>query len=297
MKFGTVLRADGVAVPVVGRNMGLVDLAALGADRGMSVPVPGRAFIIAWESGDVGLKGLVAAACSDDPAGLPMLPASAVRFLPPVPDAATVLAVGLNYRTHCAEQGKSPPEAPMFFAKLTSAMSGHGAPIPAWSVTAELDFEGELAVVIGRGGRAIPEALALDHVFGYTILNDVTARDLQRNDRQWTRAKSLDGYAPMGPLVATRDEIADPQNLRIRTWVNGQLRQDGGTDDMAFTVARIIAVASEAITLRPGDVITTGTPSGVGVFDKPPRFLVPGDVVRIRIDGIGELENMVVAGR
>jgi len=296
MKIGAVLRADGVPVPVVGRNADLVDLAALAATRGTSVPAPGRAFIAAWESGDAGLRDLVAAACSRDPADLPMLSPSAVRFLPPVQDAATVLAVGLNYRTHCAEQGKAPPQTPMFFAKLTSSMSGHGASIPAWPVTAELDFEGELAVVIGRGGRAIPESSALDHVFGYTILNDVTARDLQRNDRQWTRAKSLDGYAPMGPLVATRDEIGDPQKLRVRTWVNDQLRQDGATDDMAFSVARIIAVASEAITLRPGDIITTGTPSGVGVFDKPPRFLVPGDVVRIRIDGIGELENVVVAG-
>ena len=295
MKFGTVVRADGIVVPVIARGADLVDLATVAASLGKVVPAPGRPFITAWESGDADLRAVVALALSGDPAGLPLLSSAAVRFLAPVPDAATVLAVGLNYRSHCAEQGKSPPSTPMFFAKLTSSLSGHGAPIQSWPITAELDFEGELAVVIGRGGRAIPESTALEHVFGYTIMNDVTARDLQRNDRQWTRAKGLDGFAPVGPLVVTVDEIPDPQVLRIRTWVNGELRQDGTTDDMAFSVAHIVAVASQAITLRPGDIITTGTPCGVGVYDKPPRFLVPGDVVRISIDGIGELENVVVA--
>jgi 2-keto-4-pentenoate hydratase/2-oxohepta-3-ene-1,7-dioic acid hydratase in catechol pathway len=295
MRFGTVLRDDGVVVPVLARQGDLVDLAALAALWATKVPAPGRVFVTAWESGDADLVALVHTAMSGNPADLPLLFMDSAHFLPPVPDAATVLAVGLNYLSHCAEQGKAPPITPMFFAKLASSLSGHGAPIPAWHVTAELDFEGELAVIIGRGGRAIPEAQALDHVFGYTILNDVTARDLQRNDRQWTRAKGLDGFAPMGPLVVTRDEIPDPQALHIRTWVNGELRQDGTTDDMAFSVARIVAIASEAITLRTGDVITTGTPSGVGVYDKPPRFLVPGDVVQIKIDGIGELQNTVGA--
>jgi len=292
MRIGTILQ-DGNAVPVVERDGALVDLAALAVARGVALPAAGRAFVRAFATGDAALLGLLDLARTEDPAVLPLRPATGVRFLPPVPDAGMVLAVGLNYRTHCAEQGKDPPAQPMFFAKLPSCLSGHGAPILAWPLTAELDYEGELAVVIGRGGRAIPESSALDHVFGYTVMDDVTARDLQRADRQWTRAKSLDGFGPMGPLVATRDEVPDPQALRIRTWVNGELRQDGSTGDMAFPVARIVAVASEAITLSPGDVITTGTPAGVGTFMKPPRALGPGDVVRIRIDGVGELENVV----
>jgi 2-keto-4-pentenoate hydratase/2-oxohepta-3-ene-1,7-dioic acid hydratase in catechol pathway len=295
MKIGAILREDGVAAAVLDGGDGPVDLVAAASALGLPPPpAPGRAFVAAWEAGGAPLRDLCARALGERPAAARVAPAAA-RFLPAVPDAATVLAVGLNYRTHCAEQNKTPPEEPMFFAKVTSCLLGHDAPIPAWPITAELDYEGELAVVIGRGGRAIPEAAALDHVFGYAIMNDVTARDLQRRDRQWTRAKGLDGFGPLGPFVTTRDEVPDPQDLRVRTWVNDEPRQDGHTSDMAFTVAALVSIASQAITLRPGDVITTGTPSGVGVYLQPPRFLKPGDVVRIRIDGLGELVNRVVA--
>lgn len=293
MRLGVVL-VGGAATSVLQRDGNLVDLGVVASRLGRPLPPAGRSLVAAMEGGDASLLEVLAVARSADPSCLPQVPPGTVRFLPPVPDAATVLAVGLNYRSHCAEQGRSPPAEPMFFAKLTSSLAGHGDPIPAWSITGELDYEGELAVVVGRGGRAIPETSALDHVFGYTVLNDVTARDLQRNDRQWTRAKGLDGFAPFGPFVVTRDEVPDPQALRLRTWVNGELRQDAMTDDMTFSIARIVAFASQAITLRPGDVITTGTPAGVGVFAKPPRFLVPGDVVTIRIDGVGELRNAVV---
>lgn len=296
MRLGTI-EMGGEAVPVLECAGGIVDLRSLAATCGVTLPAAGRAFIEAWESHEPHLVKLIEGAVKTGPADLPYLDMAAVHFLPPVPDARTILAVGLNYRAHCAEQGRNPPEHPMFFAKLSSSMSGHGASIPAWPVTAELDYEGELAVVIGRAGRGIPQASALEHVFGYTILNDVTARDLQRNDRQWTRAKGLDGFAPMGPFVVTRDEIVDPQALHLRTWVNGELRQDSTTADMAFSVACLISVASEAITLRVGDIITTGTPSGVGTYLKPPRSLVDGDVVRIRIEGIGELVNPVASIR
>lgn len=294
MRFGTIRRNDGQAVPVLDAGESVVDLAAVASLRSLPAPpAPGRAFIEAWESGLPALRALVDAARRDPPAGA-LLGARDVVFLPAVPDAPTVLAVGLNYRAHCAEQNKTPPEEPMFFAKVTSCLAGHRQPVALWPVTGQLDYEGELAVVIGRGGRAIPESRALEHVFGYSIMNDVTARDLQKRDKQWTRAKGLDGFGPLGPFVATRDEVADPQDLRIRTWVNDEPRQDGLTSDMAFGVASLISIASQAITLRPGDVITTGTPSGVGVYLDPPRFLKAGDVVRIRIDGIGELVTPVV---
>jgi 2-keto-4-pentenoate hydratase/2-oxohepta-3-ene-1,7-dioic acid hydratase in catechol pathway len=241
------------------------------------------------------VRATCAAARDGDPAGLPCLDPAEVVFLPPVPDPGTVFAIGLNYASHCVEQGRPTPEEPLFFLKATSCLVGHRHPIVAWPLTQELDFEGELAVIIGRGGRAIPESEALAHCFGWTILHDVSARDLQRNDRQWSRAKGLDTFGPTGPFMATRDEVPDPQALRVRTWVNGEPVQDAATSEMAFPVARLVAHLSEAITLRPGDIVSTGTPGGVGLYRKPPRFLVPGDVVRIRIDGIGELENPVVS--
>jgi len=289
MRFATIAHAHRPLTVVV-RPEGLVDLEVL-AGR----PVPwGRTLVETWGAGDGDLVRLVGRAMDAPAAELPLRDPGNATFLPPVPDARQVLAVGLNYRSHCAEQGREPPARPMFFAKLVSALAGSGASIPAWPVTAQLDFEGELAVVIGRGGRDIPPDEAASHIFGFTIANDVTARDLQRDDRQWTRAKGLDGFCPMGPYLATRDEVAYPQSLRIRTWVDGALRQDGITADMVFGIDALVSAASQGVTLLPGDVLITGTPAGVGVFSDPPVFLAPGNVVRIAIDGLGELVNPVI---
>ncbi len=159
--------------------------------------------------------------------------------------------------------------------------------------TSELDYEGELAVVIGRRARDVAEADALAHVFGYAVMNDVSARDRQREEPQWTRAKGGDGFGPFGPWVTTADEVPDPQDLTVRTWVNGDLRQDASTAEMVFSVSALVAWCSASFTLEPGDVITTGTPAGVGVARTPQAFLVPGDVVRVEIDGLGALENTV----
>jgi 2-keto-4-pentenoate hydratase/2-oxohepta-3-ene-1,7-dioic acid hydratase in catechol pathway len=289
MRFATVLH-DGRTKTVLDRDGVLVDLAAA-ADG--TFPV-GRALVDAWIAHDPGVRAAARRAAESPAGALPTVPPASVRFLPPIPDAGQAFAIGLNYLSHCREQGKDAPAEPMFFNKNVTALAGHGDGIVRWPLTSQLDFEGELAVVIGRGGRAIPEAEALRHVFGYTIMNDVTARDLQRTDRQWARAKGMDTFAPMGPFMVTADRVGDPQALRIRTWVNGEPRQDASTAEMTFPVARLIAHVSGAITLRPGDLISTGTPAGVGVFAKPPRFLVPGDEVRIAIDGIGELVNRVV---
>jgi 2-keto-4-pentenoate hydratase/2-oxohepta-3-ene-1,7-dioic acid hydratase in catechol pathway len=297
MRFATILNS-GRRVTVVERDGLLVDLDALASTRFPGGPVcpAGRGLVRCWEGGDPFIRDLARAATTRPLPELATVEPASATFLAPIPDARLILAVGLNYRAHCLEQGREIPETPMFFAKLVSALSGHGAPITHWPITSQLDYEGELAVIIGKGGRGIPESEALSYCFGYSIANDVTARDLQRGDRQWTRGKGLDGFCPMGPFMVTRDEIPDPQGLRIRTWVNGELRQEAPTSDMALSVARIVSVASEAITLEPGDIVITGTPSGVGVFRDPPTFLVPGDRVRIGIDGIGELENHVIAG-
>jgi len=298
MRFATI-RFDNRLLTALDRDGTLVDLGALAHRMNPAFPKfafpVGCDFIEAWEWENPLIRDVVERAAIADLAELPCLRADEVRHAPVVPDAGKVLAVGLNYLDHCREQNRTPPESPMLFSKLTTSLIGHRDPIVHWPITRELDYEGELAVVIGRGGRGIPESEALQHCFGFTILNDVSARDLQRLDRQWLRGKGLDTFGPVGPVVVTRDEVPDPQDLAIRTFVNETLYQDGRTSDMLFSVARLVAFASEAITLRPGDLLTTGTPAGVGVFASPPHFLHAGDRVRIVISRIGELVNPVVA--
>ncbi len=222
-------------------------------------------------------------------------PLGQVRLLAPVPNPSKVVAVGLNYMDHCREQGHAPPRSPVLFAKFPTAIIGPGEAI-RWdpSLTSQVDYEVELAVVIGRRARRVSAADAFHYVAGYTICNDVSARDLQFGDGQWVRAKSLDTFCPLGPYLVTRDEIAEPQNLRLRTVVNGEVRQDSSTAEMIFGVAELIEFISRAFTLLPGDVIITGTPHGVGVFRDPPAFLHDGDVVTVEIEGLGQLSNPCV---
>lgn len=203
-----------------------------------------------------------------------------------------IFAVGRNYFEHIAEMGRQVPEKPFIFSKFPSSIIGDHAPI-RWrtSITQQVDWEGELGVVIGKGGRDIPEASAYEHVFGYTIANDVSARDLQDNDGQWVRAKGMDTFCPLGPVLVTADEIPDPQALKLQTYVNDQLMQDGTTADMMFSIPTLISYLSRSFTLLAGDLILTGTPSGVGKGQKPPRFLGAGDVVKVSIEGIGTLTN------
>jgi 2,4-diketo-3-deoxy-L-fuconate hydrolase len=206
-----------------------------------------------------------------------------------------VLCIGLNYKDHAAESGLPLPEKPVMFAKLTGCITGPGAPIVLPPDTTEVDYEAELAVVIGRRCRGASVSEALDYVAGYTCLNDVSARDFQRGDGQWVRAKSQDTFGPMGPYLVTPDEIPDPQTLPIRCSVNGQLLQDSNTGKMIFPVNELIAFLSRGITLEPGDVISTGTPHGIGAVRKPPVFLKPGDEVVVEIEGVGRLSNPVKA--
>jgi 2-keto-4-pentenoate hydratase/2-oxohepta-3-ene-1,7-dioic acid hydratase in catechol pathway len=243
------------------------------------------------------LDDLTAAAASattlSSSSSAPRLPRLAdADLLAPLPRPGKVVAIGRNYKEHADEEGVDPPTAPLVFAKWPSSVVGPGADI-RWDpeLTAQVDYEAELAVVIGRTARNVSQADALDYVLGYTCLNDVSARDLQFGDGQWVRGKSLDTFCPMGPILVTADEIGDPQALAISCRVNGELLQNANTSRMYFGVAEIISFVSRSFTLEPGDVIATGTPSGVGVFRDPPRFLADGDVVTVEIEGIGRLVN------
>jgi 2-keto-4-pentenoate hydratase/2-oxohepta-3-ene-1,7-dioic acid hydratase in catechol pathway len=206
-----------------------------------------------------------------------------------------IVCVGLNYRDHAEEQGLELPARPLLFAKWPTAVVAHGEPVVLPSVTKEVDYEAELGVVIGERARGVSVERALDIVAGYICVNDVTARDLQFSDGQWTRAKSFDSFCPVGPEVVPASEVGDPQSLRIRCLLNGEPLQDSSTGHMVFGVAEVIAFVSEAITLEPGDLIATGTPAGVGYSRTPSRFLVPGDEVSVEIERVGVLTNPVRA--
>lgn len=225
-----------------------------------------------------------------------VIPVAGACLLAPIPrPRKNIFCVGRNYAEHAREGGSPPPEVPVFFTKPPTCVVGPEAPVVHHAVTQQLDYEVELAVIIGKRGRDIPVERALSHVFGYTIMNDVTARDLQRRHQQWFKGKSLDTFAPMGPAVVHRSEIPDPQNLRLRMRVNGELRQDASTAGMIFSVARLIATLSAGMTLDPGDILATGTPEGVAMGRTPPAWLQAGDVVEAEIEGIGTLRSRIVA--
>jgi acylpyruvate hydrolase len=227
--------------------------------------------------------------------GMPFVhPVHKVTFLPPV-YPGKIVAIGRNYIDHAIEGGSEPPAAPLIFNKLPNSLSAHNAPIVLHKISSQIDYEAELAVVIGRRATRVSESDALDYIFGYTLINDVSARDLQFGDGQWVRGKSLDGFAPLGPFITTRDEIPDVQALNIEGRLNGEVMQSSNTSKMIFKVAYLVSYISQGITLEPGDVIATGTPDGVGIFRTPPVLLQAGDVYEVMIEGLGTLRNPVVA--
>jgi 2-keto-4-pentenoate hydratase/2-oxohepta-3-ene-1,7-dioic acid hydratase in catechol pathway len=213
----------------------------------------------------------------------------------PIERPQKIICVGLNYRDHAEEQGVAVPEQPILFAKWPNTLVGPGEPIVLPAISEKVDYEAELGVVIGSRVRNVSAESALEAVRGYICVNDVSARDLQFSDGQWTRGKSPDTFCPVGPRLVPASEVPDPQALAIRALLNGKPMQDSTTANMIFGVAEIIAFASQTITLEPGDLIATGTPAGVGVFRDPPVFLQPGDEITIEIDGIGALTNPVQA--
>lgn len=225
-----------------------------------------------------------------------------VSLASPIPrPRKNILCLGRNYHEHALEsyraRGEQRPQgdAPVFFTKATTTINGpYGQIVIDPSVSEQIDWEAELAVIIGKAGKNIPEAEALTHVFGYTVLNDVTARDIQQRFKQFFKGKSLDGYCPLGPWIVTADEVPDPQQLSLRLRVNGVLKQEASTADMIYPVSTIIAILSQGMTLEPGDIIATGTPSGVGYARTPPEYLKAGDIVETEIDGIGLIRNAVI---
>ncbi|OMP67110.1 fumarylacetoacetate hydrolase family protein [Domibacillus epiphyticus] len=227
----------------------------------------------------------------------PRINESDIEWLAPIPrPLKNIFCVGKNYRDHAVEMGgkSSVPEHPMIFTKAPTTVSANHAPIPAYeSLTDYLDYEGELAVIIGKKGKEISRAEAMDYVFGYTVLNDVTARDIQNRHKQYFLGKSLDSTCPMGPWIVTKDEIANPHDLGIITRVNGEIRQQSNTSQFIFPIDEIIHVLSKGMTLEPGDIIATGTPAGVGFAMNPKRTLRKGDSVEITIESVGTLTNKV----
>jgi 2-keto-4-pentenoate hydratase/2-oxohepta-3-ene-1,7-dioic acid hydratase in catechol pathway len=220
----------------------------------------------------------------------------AVEYLPAV-TPGKIIAIGRNYHDHAIEGGSEPPKSPLIFTKFINSLSAHNAKVTLHAISEQIDFEAELAVVIGKKASKVTEADALDYVFGYSCLNDVSARDLQFADGQWVRGKGLDGFCPIGPFVVTKDEIADPQALKIEGILNGEVMQSSNTKMMIFNVAYLVHYITQAITLEPGDVIATGTPEGVGVFRKPPRLLQNGDVFEVVIENVGTLRNSFVSAQ
>lgn len=217
---------------------------------------------------------------------------ASVRYLPPVQRPGKFLCIGMNYRDHCEEQNKPIPKKPVVFNKFATSLIGHETPIPLpLRVDKCVDYEAELAIVIGKRARRVTRRTAMKHVGGYMIVNDVSLRSVQKSEPQWSRAKGWDGSGPCGPCIVTPDEIPDPHTLRISSVLNGKTVQSSNTENLVFKVPDLISFISQLITLEPGDVISTGTPGGVGAYSDPPRFLTPGDVVEVRIDRLGSLRN------
>jgi 2-keto-4-pentenoate hydratase/2-oxohepta-3-ene-1,7-dioic acid hydratase in catechol pathway len=225
-------------------------------------------------------------------------PQETVKLLPPVPDPQKIVCLGLNYSDHAAETNATLPKDPILFSKYATALIGPEEPIVLPPISSEVDFEAELVIVIGKRGRHLSPEAALQHVAGYTVGHDVSARDwqLKKDGKQWMVGKTFDTFAPCGPVLVTADEVPDPHNLAIRLRLNGEVMQNSNTGQMIFKVGQIVSHLSKIFTLEPGDLVYTGTPPGVGIARKPPVYLKAGDVVEIEIEGLGLLRNPVVQG-
>ncbi|MBI4363055.1 MAG: fumarylacetoacetate hydrolase family protein [Euryarchaeota archaeon] len=223
----------------------------------------------------------------------PSIPAGEARLQAPLAHPSKMLFLGLNYADHARETGASLPKEPVLFAKFPNSITGPQGDIQRPPGVAQLDYEAELGVILGRRAHRIPPGRAMDHVLGYTCVNDISARDIQTRDRQWTRGKSADTFCPLGPSIVTRDEIPDPHTLKIQARVNGEVRQDSTTAQMHLKIPEVISTLSQTMTLEPGDLISTGTPAGVGMARRPPAWLRDGDTVEVTIEKIGSLKNRV----
>ncbi|MGY5860287.1 MAG: fumarylacetoacetate hydrolase family protein [Candidatus Thorarchaeota archaeon] len=295
-----------MGVPSIGVELesGILDIPDAASNFGRKYHVRGQNFpttmmdLLQWESGIEVVRQIVSR-YKQTPLDERMIayPLDSVVLEAPISRPGKIIALGKNYLEHIKETGSETPEFPVIFAKFPSCVIGPNDEIPIPKISDKIDWEVELAIVIGKICKDVSESDGLDYIAGYTIANDVTARDLQRGDGQWIRGKSLDCFCPMGPCIVTQDELGDAQGLKLHTKINGETKQDSSTSNMMFNVQQIIAHLSEAFTLEPGDVIITGTPSGVGFVRDPPEFLEPGDKIEQYIEKIGYLHNSVVKSK
>ena len=289
MKLLTYQSSNGIRLGVVTAR-GVLDVAAAVAAGGGDCPASADAVYAQGLAALPGLAALVAAA--DDPALY--LEESELTYGPAVPNPGKILCVGLNYSKHAAESGMAPPDEPVLFSKFNNTIAAHNEDIPLQADWRTVDYESELGVVMGATVRNVSVEDALDAVFGYCNMNDLSERDFQMKSGQWLLGKTLDKFLPLGPYVVTADDIPDPQNLSIKGWLNGELRQSSNTADMIFSVAEVIAYASRIMTLEPGDVISSGTPEGVILGMEPRVWMQPGDEYVVEVEGLGKLANRMV---
>ncbi len=282
-------RDDGIKLGIKTAR-GILDVAAAVAATGLKCPAsPDEVYAQGNEA--LGALSALADAADDDAL---YVDEADVTYAPAVPNPGKILCVGLNYQKHAAESGMAPPAEPVLFSKFNNTIAAPNEDIPLQADWKTVDYESELGVVMGARARNVSVDEALDTVFGYCNMNDLSERDLQMRSGQWLLGKTLDKFLPLGPYVVTADEIPDPQNLAIKGWLNGELRQDSNTADMIFSVAEVIAYASQIMTLEPGDVISTGTPEGVILGMDPRVWLKPGDEYIVEVEGLGKLANRMV---
>ena len=265
---------------------GIIDVSAAG-DAGL--PTTPAAVL---DGGEAALNALRALAAN--PPVSAVLANGSVQIGPCVPVPGKIICVGLNYARHAAESGAKPPTTPILFSKFNNTIAGPGDAVPLPAAAVEYDYEAELVVVMGKTTRDVSEADALDYVFGYCTGNDISARDLQMRTSQWLLGKTLDKFMPIGPYLVTADEVGDPQTLKLKCWLNGELRQNSNTADMIFSVAQVISYANRYMTLEAGDIISTGTPEGVILGMNPKVWMKPGDEVTIEVEKLGKLTNVMV---
>ena len=291
-----------MGVPSIGVEIedGILDIPDAASHYGRKYHVRGHSFpstmldLLQWPSGIEVVRQIVER-YHETPEGerLMTYPMGSVTLEAPISRPGKIVALGKNYLDHVEETGSDVPEFPVIFTKFTSSVIGTDDPIIIPKVSSKIDWEVELGVVIGKSCKDVSEEQSLDYIAGYTVINDVSARDLQMNDGQWIRGKSLDTFCPMGPCIVTQDELGDAAGLKMYTKVNGEIKQDSSTSNLMYNVRQIISFLSKSFILEAGDVIATGTPSGVGFVREPPEFLTPGDMVEIHIEKIGYLRNPV----
>ncbi|TFG13233.1 FAA hydrolase family protein [Candidatus Thorarchaeota archaeon] len=291
-----------LGVPSIGVQLkeGILDIPEAASRFGRTYHIGGQTFprtmldLLKWESGLDVVKQIVESYQNANSNEQPLpYPSNQISLSAPIQNPGKIVALGLNYRDHIQEAGHKVPEFPVVFAKFPSSIVGPGEPIVIPKISKKIDWEVELGIVMGRACKDVNEDESLSYVAGYTIIHDVSARDLQKSDGQWIRAKSIDTFCPMGPCITTTDEIGDASDLDMYTKVNGQIKQKSSTSDLLYGVRAVVSYLSRSFKLEPGDIIATGTPSGVGFTRDPPEFLEPGDEVELFIEGIGKLINPV----